>query len=112
MTKTITRNIENPDKADVWLDLDNPHRTTTGSFPNLQDMVNNQTHQAQDLMQEYSRQKRYLAEGAELKLVVTSSHLNQSHQQLIKNTQTFSQDLADIRSALIKAQTPSVFGLW
>ena len=112
MTKTITRNIENPDKADVWLDLDNPHRTTTGSFPNLQDMVNNQTHQAQDLMQEYSRQKRYLAEGAELKLAVTSSHLNQSHQQLIKNTQTFSQDLADIRSALIKAQTPSVFGLW
>lgn len=112
MTKTITRNIENPDKADVWLDLDNPHRTTTGSFPNLQDMVNNQTHQAQDLMQEYSRQKRYLAEGAELKLAVTSSHLNQSHQQLIKNTQTLSQDLADIRSALIKAQTPSVFGLW
>ena len=112
MTKTITRNIENPDKADVWLDLDNPHRTTTGSFPNLQDMVNNQTHQAQDLMQEYSRQKRYLAEGTELKLAVTSSHLNQSHQQLIKNTQTLSQDLADIRSALIKAQTPSVFGLW
>lgn len=112
MTKTITRNIENPDKADVWLDLDNPHRTTTGSFPNLQDMVNNQTHQAQDLMQEYSRQKRYLAEGTELKIAVTSSHLNQSHQQLIKNTQTLSQDLADIRSALIKAQTPSVFGLW
>ncbi|EGK15406.1 DUF3141 domain-containing protein [Psychrobacter sanguinis] len=112
MTKTITNNIENPDKADVWLDSDNPHRTTSGSFPNLQDMINNQTHQAQDLMQEYNRHKRYLAEGTELKLAVVSSHLNQSHQQLVKNTQTLSQDLADIRSALIKAQTPSVFGLW
>lgn len=112
MTKTITNNIENPDKADVWLDSDNPHRTTSGSFPNLQDMINNQTHQAQDLMQEYNRHKRYLAEGTELKLAVASSHLKQNYQQLVKNTQTLSQDLADIRSALIKAQTPSVFGLW
>ena len=112
MTKTITNNIENPDKADVWLDSDNPHRTTSGSFPNLQDMINNQTHQAQDLMQEYNRHKRYLAEGTELKLAVASSHLKQKYQQLVKNTQTLSEDLADIRSALIKAQTPSVFGLW
>ena len=112
MTKTITNNIENPDKADVWLDSDNPHRTTSGSFPNLQDMINNQTHQAQDLMQEYNRHKRYLAEGTELKLAVASSHLKQNYKQLVKNTQTLSQDLADIRSALIKAQTPSVFGLW
>ena len=101
MTKTITNNIENPDKADVWLDSDNPHRTTSGSFPNLQDMINNQTHQAQDLMQEYNRHKRYLAEGTELKLAVASSHLKQNYQQLVKNTQTLSQDLTDIRSALI-----------
>ncbi|HBH34654.1 MAG TPA: alpha/beta hydrolase, partial [Psychrobacter sp.] len=63
-------------------------------------------------MQEYNRHKRYLAEGTELKLAVASSHLKQNYQQLVKNTQTLSQDLTDIRSALIKAQTPSIFGLW
>lgn len=110
MTKTITKNIENPDKADVWLDIDNPHRTANGSIPNLQDMIANQVNQNLNLMHEYSRHKRYVKEGNNLKLTVATSHLQQHFDTFKDNSKTLYGDMKDIKSSLEKAKTP--FGLW
>lgn len=110
MTNAIAKNLENPDKADVWLDRDNPHRTTSGSLPNLQDFVSNQSHQNQDLMQEYSRQKRYLVEGADLMLSVASSHMKQHLQQFKDNSKTLYEDAKSIKSSLQNTKNP--FDLW
>lgn len=110
MTNAIAKNLENPDKADVWLDRDNPHRTTSGSLPNLQDFVSNQSHQNQDLMQEYSRQKRYLVEGTDLKLSVASSHMKQYLQQFKDNSKTLYEDAKSIKSSLQNTKNP--FDLW
>lgn len=110
MTKTIAKNLENPDKADVWLDRDNPHRTTSGSLPNLQDFVNNQSHQNQDLMQEYTRQKRYWVEGTDLRLAVASSHIKQHLQQFKDNSKTLYEDAKSIKSSLQNTKNP--FDLW
>lgn len=106
MTKIINKNIENPDKADVWLDIDNPHRTLSGSTPNFRDFVNNQAHQSQDLIQEYTRQKRYLAESTELKLSVASRHIKQHLQQFKDNSKTLYEDTKSIKSSLQQTQNP------
>lgn len=106
MTNIINKNIKNPDKAEVWLDSGNPHRTISGSIPNLQDLINNQIHQSQDLMQEYTRQKRYLAESRELNSSVASSHIKQHLQQFKTNSKTLYEDAKSIKSSLQKAQSP------
>lgn len=110
MTNIISKNIENPDKADIWLDINNPHRTLSGSLPSLRDFVNNQTHQSQTLMQQYARQKRYLLEGTDLKLLVISRHLKQHCQRFKNNTQTLYREAGNIKSSL--QNTSSLLDLW
>lgn len=109
MEKTLEKN-ESSDKADVWLDLDNPHRTISGSLPNFQDVLSNQAHHNQYLTQARTRYNRYLTEGTELKLEVATSHFNQNIKQFKDNSKTLLQDIKDIKRSLDKAKTP--FGLW
>lgn len=110
MTQTIKKNIENPDKAEVWLNKNNPHRTSTGSLPNLQDMTNNRFHKTQSLLEEYTRQNRYKTESTELLLEVTSSHQQQNHEQIQNNIKTLSQDADNIKKSLAKIDT--AYSLW
>ncbi len=111
MTPTaIANNIKNPDKAEVWLDRDNPHRTKTGGLPNLQDMVDNQLYKTRSLIEDYRRENRYLNESNALLLESLTSHQQQSMKKLQQHTQTLQADASNISSSWAKASTP--VSLW
>ena len=42
MSAIIEKNIENPNKAEVWLSRNNPHYRATDSIPNFQEMLKHQ----------------------------------------------------------------------
>ncbi|WP_367103354.1 DUF3141 domain-containing protein [uncultured Psychrobacter sp.] len=106
MSDTIKENIGNPNKAEVWLSRDNPHRTITGSTPNFQDLITNQFRKSESTIEEFTRQSSYKAESANLLIDVTSKHLQQNHQQIQKNVQILNNDIDAITNSWQKTYTP------
>lgn len=106
MSDIIEENIECPDKAEVWLNRNNPHHRATGSVPSVQDMLSHQFHKTEDTLEEYTLHNRHGTDSANLLLNVTSRHLQQNHQQIQENVQTLNQDKEAILSSWKKAYTP------
>ncbi|WP_350558943.1 DUF3141 domain-containing protein [Psychrobacter sp. CAL346-MNA-CIBAN-0220] len=106
MSATIEKNIENPDKAEVWLSRNNLHHRATSSIPNFQEMLNHQFHKTESTIDEYNRQNRYKKDSTGLITEVTSRHLEQNHQQIQENAQTLKQDTDAIMKSWQKTSTP------
>lgn len=106
MTVTIEKNIENPDKAEVWLNRNNPRQTISGSTPNFQDMVNNFFYKNDSTLEEFAKQNRYRAESTSLLLKVAARHQAQSSEQLQQNVQTLTQDAQAAYQSWIKVIAP------
>ena len=106
MTDIIEENIENPDKAEVWLSRDNPHHRATGSIPNFQEMVNHQFYKSESNMDALTLRNQYKAESAGLLIDVTSRHLEQNQLQLKENVQTINDDTNAIVKSWRKAYSP------
>lgn len=107
MSDIIEENIEQPDKAQVWLSRNNPRQRVPGSVPNFQDMMNNQFYKSENNINDFTRQKRYSEDSAVLIKEVTSRHMAQTKQQIQDNIQTLKQDANDIVSSLKKTYTPN-----
>ena len=105
MSKIIEQNIENTDKAEVWLSRSNPHHRATNSIPNFQEMVNHQFYKTQSSLEEFNTQKHYTKDSASLLLEVTSKHLKQNNQQIQENIQTLTHDANTIMKSWQKAYT-------
>ena len=110
MSATIEKNIENPDKAEVWLSRNNPHHRATGSIPNFQEMVNHQFYQNESTIEDFTLQNRYRTDSAGLLTDVTSRHMEQNQQQIKENVQTINDDSSAIMKSWQKIVTPK--GLW
>lgn len=113
MPDTIEKNIENPEKAKVWLDQANPRQTISGSAPNLQDVVKNYYHKTEATLDEYSKQNRYKAESINLLLKVAARHQAHQSQQFQDNLHILNQDLNAVYQSWLKAFTPQrLFQEW
>lgn len=106
MSDIIEENIEQPDKAQVWLSRNNPRQRVPGSVPNFQDMMNNQFYKSENNINDFTRQKRYSEDSVALIKEVKARHLEQTKQQIQDNLQTFKQDTNDIISSLKKDLYP------
>ncbi len=106
MPDTIERNIENPNKAEVWLSSNNPHRTITGSTPNFQDFVKNQFYKTESTIDDFTRKNQYKADSAALLIDVTSKHLQQNQQQIKENVETLNNDANAIFKSWQNAYSP------
>lgn len=106
MLDRIEKNIENPDKAEVWLSRNNPHHRATGSIPNFQEMLNHQFHKNESTLDDLTLQNRYRADSTGLLIDVTSRHLEQSQQQIQENVQTLNDGTSAIIKSWQKAYTP------
>lgn len=106
MSDIIEENIENPDKAEVWLSRSNPHHRATGLIPNFQDMVNHQFYKNESTLDELNLQNHYRTDSAGLLIEVTCKHLQQNHQQIQENIRTLSQDKNAIMNSWQKTYTP------
>lgn len=99
MSATIEKNIENSDKAEVWLSRKNPHHRATASIPSFQDMVNHQFYKNDSVLDNFTLQNQYRADGVGLMMEVNSRHLAQSQNQIRENVQTINDD----RNAIVKS---------
>lgn len=106
MSDIIEENIENPNKAEVWLSCNNPHRTITGSTPNFQDIVKNQFYKTERTIDDFTRQNQYKADSASLLIDVTSKHLQQNQQQIKENVETLNHDANAIVKSWQNTYTP------
>ena len=106
MTDIIEENIENPDKAEVWLSRSNPHHRATNSIPNFQEMINHQFYKTEISVDELNLQKRYIEDSACLLTEVASKHLKQHSQQNKENMQTLNHDAQGIMKSWQKINTP------
>lgn len=107
MTDIIEENIENPDKAEIWLSRDNPHHRITGSIPTFKDMIKHQFYQNENNIEKYVQRNHYKADSAGLLTEVTSKHLQQNHQQIQENVRTLNQNAKSITQSFKKAYTPN-----
>ncbi len=106
MSDIIEENIENTDKAEVWLSPSNPHHRATGFIPNFQDMVNHRFYKNENTLDKLNVQNRYRTDSAGLLIEVTCKHLQQNHQQIQDNVKTLNQDANAIVKSLEKSRTP------
>ncbi|WP_201585370.1 DUF3141 domain-containing protein [Psychrobacter jeotgali] len=106
MSDIIEENIENPDKAEVWQSLHNPHHRITGTLPSFHDMVNNHFYKAEMTADDINRQKHYMEDSASLLVEVTSKHLKQNQQQIQENVQTLNDNSNAIVKSWQKTYTP------
>lgn len=110
MSDIIEENIENPNKAEVWLNRRNPHHRTTNLIPNFQDMVNHQFYKNESTLDKFNLQNHYRTDSAGLLIEVSCKHLQQNHQQIKENIQTLNDDNNAIMKSWQKMYTPE--GLW
>lgn len=106
MSDIIEENIENPDKAEVWLNRSNPHHRTTNLVPNFQDMVDHQFYKNENTLDELNRQNHYRKDSTSLLTEIGCKHLQQNHQQIQENIQTLNHDKNAIMKSWQKTYTP------
>lgn len=106
MSVTIEKNIENPDKAEVWLHRNNPHHRVTSAIPSFQEMANHQFYKNESTMSEFTQQNRVSADSTGLIIEVTSKHLQQNQEQIQENIQTINDDTNAIVKSWQKSYTP------
>ena len=106
MSAIIEKNIENPNKAEVWLNRNNPHYRATDSIPNFQEMLKHQFHKNESIIDEYNLQNHYRTDSTGLIIEVTSRHLEQNHQQIQENAQTLKEDTNAVMESWQKVSTP------
>lgn len=107
MSDTIEKNIENSDKASVWISHNNPHYRATSSIPNFQEMMNHQFYKNESTIDDLTLQNHYRTDSANLLIDVTSKHLAQNQQQTQENIQTLNDNTTAVATSLQKAYTPN-----
>lgn len=113
MRANIEKNINNPDKAEVWLNRNNPAQTTTGSTPNLQDLIFNSVQKKKSIFAEVSKQRHYKEQSSEFMYKVLSRHQASSSEKLQKDVQTLTQDANAVYTSWTKVATPQrLFQEW
>lgn len=105
MSDIIEENIENQNKAEVWLNRSNPHHRTTNFIPNFQDMVNHRFYKNESTLDELNLQNHYRTDSAGLLIEVSCKHLQQNHQQIKENIQTLNDDNKAIMKSWQKMYT-------
>lgn len=106
MSDIIEENIENSDKAEVWLSRDNPHHRATNSFPNFKEMLNHRFYKTENTLDELKLKELYAKDSVGLLKEVTSKHVDQSLRQIQENVQTLNQDAQAIINSWQKTYSP------
>ncbi|WP_230661600.1 DUF3141 domain-containing protein [Psychrobacter sp. I-STPA10] len=109
----IEKNINNPDKAEVWLSRNNPARTISGSTPEFQDLIFNNLQKNKSIFQEISKQRHYNEQSSEFMSKVLSRHQAFNNEKLQKNVKTLSKDAKEVYTSWTKVATPQrLFQAW